>query len=372
MRPLHPKAAPALVLSLAAALSACQQSDQELPFGLDGEAGSSASIGANGGTVSVPPGFSMHFPAGSLPGTTQITAASRLTAFPSTAGIVVPGTAFDVGPAGTQLLSPAKVQISVPASLLDAGQDLRLAVGLLRPGGSVVTDVTSYDLANGILTAHLAEVGPVAAVVSLDAIPVQDLSSLPGLGGGSIAPPSPAPLPAGPAATSHAGVQFTAECSGDARNCFTSGIVQIWADQVVRNRLGDDMVLLNSSVSASLDFLAFNLAGRPTQVVGYIEIEGELRARINSVVSSRSIGDELILHTGPPGSGPTPTTITFSGNTLTLAETSEGPNEMLDFGVAGIGTGEQITLRLEGELEFTNASGPPSYGQIVAHVRLRR
>ncbi|MDH3227571.1 MAG: hypothetical protein OEM67_10860 [Thermoleophilia bacterium] len=372
MRQIRPRGAPALVCALAAALSACQQSDQELPFELDGGAGQTASIGTNGGLISVPPSFSMQFPAGSLAGATQITAATRLTAFPLTAGLVVPGTTFDVGPAGTQLLLPARVQIAVPASLLGAGQDLRLAVGLLRPGGSVVTDVTSYDAANGILTADLDEVGPVAAVIVLDAIPIQNLASIPGLGGGSIAPPSPAPQPAGPALSSHGGVEFTAFCAGDDRNCFTSGIVQIWADQVVRDRLGSDMVLLNTTVTASLDFLAFDLFGRPTQVVGYIDIDGDLRARINSVVSSRSLGEALVLHTGA-GSSPSPTTVTFNGNVVTLAETSEGPNEMLDFAVTGIGTGEQITLRLEGELEFTNASPqPPSYGQIVAHVRLRR
>jgi hypothetical protein len=168
-------------------------------------------------------------------------------------------------------------------------------------------------------------------------------------------------------------VEFVAECSGAERNCFTSGIVQLWVDDEVRERLGDEMVLVNTTVSASLDFLAFDLSGQPTEVLGFIEIEGELRARINSVVASRSVGDELVIHTGPAGFGPMPTAVTLSGNVATLAESSEGPNEMIVYGVTGIGTGEQITLRLEGELEFTNASPqPPSFGQIVAHVRLRR
>ncbi len=358
-----------MVCVLATTLAACQQSDQELPFEL--EAGQSASIGANGGVIGVPPNFSMQFPAGSLSGTTQVTAATRPTAFPSTAGLVVPGTAFDVGPAGTQLNAPARVQIAVPPSLLEAGQDLQLAVALLRPGGAIVTSVTSYDLGSGILTANVNEIGTVAAVVALDAVPVQNVSSLPSLNGGSVAPPAPQPV--GPAPTSHAGAQFTAECSGASgtRSCFSSGIVQLWADAVVQARLGSQMVLVNSSVNASLDFLSFNQLGLPSQVVGYIEIEGELRARINQVVSSRKLGSELVLFTGG-GASPSPTAVTFAGSVLTLAETSEGPNEMLDYGVAGIGTGEQVTLRLEGELEFANSSGPPSIGRIVAHVRLRR
>jgi hypothetical protein len=43
------------------------------------------------------------------------------------------------------------------------------------------------------------------------------------------------------------------------------------------------------------------------------------------------------------------------------------------YGVTGIGTGEQFTLRMEREIEFRNSGNQPSsYGRIVAHVRLRR
>jgi hypothetical protein len=370
---LRPRAAPTLAGTLVIALSGCQQTDQQLPFALDEGVGQTASIGINGGLISVPPNFSIQFLTGSLPGTTQVTAATRFTAFPSIAGVPIPGSTFDVGPAGMPLstTAPARVQIAVPAAILGAGDELRLAVALLRSGGAVVTGVTSYDIANGIVTADVYEVGPVAAVVSLDAIAVQDLAAIPALGGGSIAPPSLAAVPVG-AAQAPGDPVFSAECSGESRNCLTSGIVQLWVDPVVRERLGEQMVLLNTEVSGSIEFLDFDLSGRPTRITGYIEIEGELRARLNNVVAGRRVGQDLVIHTGS-GTTPSPTDVTFSGNVMTLAETSEGPNESMVYGVTGIGTGEQFTLRMEREIEFRNSGNQPSsYGRIVAHVRLRR
>src|SRR5689334_8516464 len=95
---MRPKAALALLVST---LAACQQSDQRLPFELDG-GGQTVSIGATGGQISVAPDFSIFFPSGSLASTVSVTAAKRLAAFPTDAGALVPISAYDVGPAGTQ------------------------------------------------------------------------------------------------------------------------------------------------------------------------------------------------------------------------------------------------------------------------------
>jgi hypothetical protein len=45
---------------------------------------------------------------------------------------------------------------------------------------------------------------------------------------------------------------------------------------------------------------------------------------------------------------------------------------VIGYSVTGVGTGQLLTLRLEGELEFTDDNGNPEIGIIVAHVRLRR
>jgi hypothetical protein len=356
------------------ALAACQQSDQKLPFELDG-GGQTVSIGATGGQISVPPDFAISFPAGSLASATNVTAAKRTAAFPDDAGELVPISAYDVGPAGTQLVAgtSAHVQIAVPPELLEAGDELSLALALLTPGGGIVTQVTSYDLNNGFLTADITQLGPVAAVVASDAIDVLDLDDLPALGGGSFAPPSPvsgvgalAPPPPPPPGT----VQFWAACSRSEQRCFSSGIVEIWVDDVIRDRLGRDIVLYDADVEGFFQFSAF-VAGRPTLAYGYLNLDGELRARLNSVVAGRRAGEEITMHTGS-GSSPSSTAVTFSGNTMTLAQTSEGPTSV-EFGVAGVGTGEQLTLQFEGDVEFSNPSPqPPSLGHIVVQVRLRR
>ena len=358
--------------ALLPALFACQQLDQELPFAPDDGAGRSASIGATGGLISVPPGFALEFPTGSLSGTTNVTAAKRVTSFPSTAGLVVPGTAYDVGPAGVGLNSavPARVQLSVPESLLGSGDDILLAVALLRQTGSVVTHVTSYDVSNGILTADVDSLGPLAVVVVQDAIPVGQLAAIPTLGGGSMSPPTPVAQPTGPSPAPAGTVVFSAQCSVEERQCLSSGIVQMWADDVVRARLGNDIVLVNTTVQADVEFSGF-VSNVPTQIYGYIAVDGDLRARLNSVVAGRSVGDNVALYTGP-GTSPAITGLTFVANQMILAQSSQGPDEDLDYLVAGIGTGEQLTIRLEGDLEFSNKSGPPTVGHIVADIRLRR
>jgi hypothetical protein len=367
MRTLHPFGA----LALVGALASCQQTDQQLPFELDG--GGQQTIGISGGLISIPPSFSLEFPAGSLAGNTNVTADHRLAAFPSTSGTVVPGFAYDIGPAGTQLSAPARVQIAVPPQLLATGQDLSLAVALITQGGSIVTQVTSYDLVNGFLTAYIDELGPVAAVVATDAIPVGDIDDIPNLGGGSIAPPSPASTPVGPAGSHVPGsVAFNASCSTSEQRCFSSGIVSIWVDDVVRNRLGADIVLFNTTVDATFEFYAFNLFSVPTQAYGWLTLDGELRTRLNSVIAGRRIGDEVEFFTGN-GTSPSGTAVTFSGNLMTLALTSEDDPEALEYSIAGVGTGEQLTVQFEGTINFSNPSPqPPDVGQVVVQVRLRR
>jgi len=367
------------VCALVTALFGCQQSDQALPFEIDPAQAQTVSVNAAGGIVSVPPNFSIEFFSGTLSGSQTVTAQQRLSAFPSDAGIVIPGSAFDVGPAGTALnpSAPARVQIGVPSALLAEGDELALTVALLRPDNSIVTDVTSYDVTNGILTADVYELGPVAAVVSSDAITVGSIADVPKLDGGAITPVSPMPTaPAAPSmAPTHAdGVQFTAECSPGERSCLTSGIAKLWVDDVVQERLGDELLLLNTTVEASIEFFSFRTA-LPDSAVGYLRIDGDLRARINEVIASRKIGDEVALYTGNGADAydPDATAISISGGELTLFDTSRDDDpQTLGFDISGVGTSDLLTVQISGYIDFENASGPPTRGNIVAQVRLRR
>lgn len=346
-----------------------------LPFEVDPAQAQTVSVNADGGIVSVPPDFSIEFFSGTLSGAQTVTAQQRLTAFPSDAGVVVPGTAYDVGPAGTALNpdAPARVQIAVSSALLGAGDELALTVALLEPDNSIVTDVTSYDLTNGILTADVYELGPVAAVIANDVITVGDLADVPPLDGGAITPVSPAPAAPAMAPTHVDGVQFSAECSPGERSCLTSGIARVWVDGVVRDRLGDDLVLLNTTVEASLEFFSFTTA-LPDSAVGYLRIEGDLRARINQVIASRKVGDEVAFYTGngTDAHNPDATAVSISGGNMTFEFTSEEDPQTIGFDISGVGTSDLLTIQIEGTIDFENADGSTTEGTIVAQVRLRR
>jgi hypothetical protein len=150
-----------LVAAASVMLAACQQVDQALPFDLAAGTGATVTLGPNGGTVSVPPSFSINFPAGSLPMSTTVDVAPRISGpFPGDAGASVPGSTFDVGPVGTMLSTPARVELAVDPALLDAGDEVRISIAVVRQGGSVATFDADYDLTNGIVSADIDELGP--------------------------------------------------------------------------------------------------------------------------------------------------------------------------------------------------------------------
>ena len=146
----------------------------------------------------MPPTVSLEFPAGALSGSTEISLTPRIVgAFPSDAGIPVTGTAFDVGPAGTTLGVPARLEVAVDSALLALGDEVRLSIAMLLPDGTLDTYGTTYDITNGILTAQIDRLGPIAVIVTADAIAL--LAGNPAaLTGGSF-PPPPAPSAGGAA-----------------------------------------------------------------------------------------------------------------------------------------------------------------------------
>ncbi len=372
MRRLSPQRRLLGAVALVATLSGCQQLDQALPFEIAEGEGAAVNVGVQGGTVSVPPSFSIDIPAGALGGSVTIEVTPRIDApFPADQGTPVPGTAFDIGPVGTMLATPARVELAVPPELLDAGEDVRLSLALVRDDDSVVTFQGTYDVTNGVLAADVDELGPVAAVVAIDAVAAVP-GDPPALGGGSMTPPPVVPV--GPAPSDHGGVEFSAACSPDARQCFSSGLIRLWADEVVRSRLGDQIYLLSPEVDAHLDFLAFDPFGVPTELVGSIRVDGQLRAKFNSTVSRRVIDDGV---TTGPSTDPAPTPLQVSGNLLIVSQTTTDDgsiefNEELEFAVTGIGTSEMLIIEVEAEIDFDNEDGSVTTGILTAHLRLRR
>ncbi len=371
MRKLYPIERLLSVAVLAVVVNGCQQADQTLPFELAEGEGATSTIGSSGGTISVPPAFSLEFPAGSLTGSVSVEVTPRISGpFPGDAGTAVPGSAYDVGPVGTMLVEPATIEIAVDPALLEAGDDVRLSVAVLRQDQSVATFPGTYDLTNGVLRAEIDELGPIAAVVSLDVIAVAT-GAPPALGGGSIPQPS-APAPSGAAPAPPGGIEFSASCAPDVRQCFSSGIIKIWADQTVQDRMGEELYLLVPEVDVHLDFLNF-VNGIPTEVQGTASVGGDLRARFNSAVTGYELDDAVT--TGPSAS-PVPTALQVAGSVMIFGQTTTTGggvefSEEVEFGVTGIGTTEMMTIRVESEVNFDNDDGTTTTGIVVAHIRLR-
>ncbi len=360
------------VAAAALLIAGCQQTDQQLPFELAEGEGATLSIGPSGGTLTVPPSFSLEFPTGSLPTSTSVSATPLISEpFPQDAGEPVPGTAFAVGPVGTALGEPARVEMAVDPKLLEVAEDILLSIAVQRATGEISTFESTYDVTNGILVAEVDELGPMAAVVSVDAIAMLT-EAPPTLLGGTFPPPAPTPTPSG-AAGAPGTLVFQAECSPAGRPCFTTGLIRLWADDVIVERMGDQIFLVNPAVRVLLDFITFDQSGFPTEVVGQIAIGGDLRARLNSTVTGYDLEEGV---TTGPGTPPTPTTVNVSGSVMTIGQTTSSSgvvkfDEDVAFSIVGIGTTQMMIAELDAEVEFENDDGTLTYGYITAHVRLR-
>lgn len=355
----------ALAVPAALLLVGCLQSDQKLPFELDEGASVSRSIGATGGVLSLASGVALVIPAGALRNPTQITLTPRLdAAFPGDAGRIIPGTVFDVAPADLVLLVPARVTLRLPTRNVPSSDAVRLGVARASGGRSNLVASGSYDATSGLLTASLSALGPVAAVVADDAIPL-GTGKPPTLGGGSFGSG-----PSGAPALADAGMQrFEASCRPEARRCFSSGLVQLWASSELLNRLGGNLVILSPRLEADLSFGSLGAGGLPGEAVGRLSIRGTLRVQLGQGVSSYEVDETFRTGAGSPT--PAVTTVRVVGNRLILARTSDGNDRTMEYSLQAIGTGRLLTLRVEEEVELENDDGSKTKGTVIVFVRLR-
>ncbi len=368
----RPTAAPhlALVPTLVACvgLSGCLQSDQALPFELEEGATASRTIGPLGGTISLSSGVAIVFPVGALKTGTQITLTPRLdAAFPGDAGPIIPGTVFDVAPAGLQLAVPAQVSLRLPVKNLPAADAVRLGVATASAGRANLVASGSYDGTSGLLTASLGTLGPVAAVLSNDAIPV-GTGLPPTLGGGTFWGGA-APVGVWGPLLADAGQRFEASCRPEARRCFSSGMVQVWASEELLDRLGGTLVILSPRLEADLVFSSMDAHGFPTQALGSLSLKGTLRAQLGGGVSSYEVDESF--RTGTGSAAPLATGVRFANNRMILARTSDGNDRTMEYGLGPIGTGRLLTLRVEEEVEMENDDGSTTKGTVILFARLR-
>lgn len=369
------------VLCLALVLGACLQSDQRLPFEVEEGTAVSRTVGPAGAVLSLAAGISVVIPPGALTTSTTVTLTPRLdAAFPGDAGRVVPGTVFDVAPAGLTLLHPARVTLRLPARALQEGESVRVGVARAAAGRSQVIAEGSYDATAGLLTASTTTLGPLAAVVADDAIPM-GTGTPPTLGGGSFATGAGGVAPAGVGADGEAGPvgphaasaaqAFAATCRPEARRCFSSGLVQVWASPSLTERLGGELVLLSPRLEADVSFGEVGPDGFPTEAVGRVSMRGTLRARLGQTVTSYDVDESFRTGPGAASSAPVITRVRVSGNRMTLERTTDKDDRVMEYGLMPMGTGRQLTLRVEQEVDLENEDGSTTRGTVILHVRLR-
>lgn len=367
-RTLHP----ALAIALALWSAACLQSDQKLPFELDEGASATGSIGPAGGTVSLASGVAVTIPAGALTVATQITLTPRLDAsFPGDAGRVIPGTVFDLAPEGLALLQPARVALRIPGQDVSADQQILLGVAQTAAGRSDLLASGSYDATARLLTAELTTLGPVAAVLADDAIPVGG-GTPPTLGGGvfssgasGVSAPQGSDAPAPVDALTQ---RFVSVCRPEARRCFSSGLLQVWASPELLDRLGGNLAILAPRLAADLTFGRIGATGVPAEALGRLSIRGTLRVQLGRGVSSYEIDETF--NTGT-SAVPSTTSMRIQGNRLVLDRTTDGSNRTMEYELKAVGTGRMLTIRAEEEVELENDDGSTTTGTVIIHVRLR-
>lgn len=351
-------------------VAACLQPDQELPFELGEGTTATRTIGPNGGTVSLPSGVAVTIPPGALSVPTSITLTPRLdAAFPADAGRVVPGTAYDVGPSGVALRAAARLAIRLPAAGLPSEDALRLGAAYVAQGRAHLLGTGSYDATSRLLTASLPSLGPVAAVVSDDAVPVGTGTPPPLDGGSFAAGTSGAAALTGGTGGAEAMQPFSADCRPEGRRCFESGIVTMWASPELRQRLGGDMVLLAPRVRAEISFGGLDVNGHPTVALGALSVRGTLRVQLGRAVSSYEIDETF--HTGTEALTAGTTSVRVQGNRIVLSRTSDGNDRVLEYTLTRIGTGRLLILRVEEDVELENDDGSKTTGRMILESRLR-
>ena len=349
--------------------AACMQLEQSLPFEADESAVSEQLVTPlEGGTVSLPSGLAITIPPGAVSSSVQVRASRLITRpFPAGEGTVIPGTAYEILPAGLALDAAARVEIRVQASDVAAEDRIRLGIGLETALGPTLLSGGSFDATSGILSGYVTELGAVAALLATDALGV-DPGTPPTLEGGSFgttAGGAPPPTTVGALET----LRFGSTCAPTGRRCFNSGLLKAWISPELRERLGSNIQILGSTVVADMEFSGFDLNGQPTTAVGTFQLIGTLRARVGQSVNSYDIDRRV--RTGF-GAEPTPTPVSVSGSTLIFAETSDGPGEEIEYSVHRIGTGQMLTVRMEDEVTLDNADGTTTTGTVIIHLRLRR
>ena len=357
------------LLLIAVLVTGCDQVSQELPFDVDLDAPVAKTIGPEGGFISSPQGISIEFSQGSLTSSTQVQIIHQgdATLFPgSVDGEILSETVFQVQPMQA-LNAPANLNLRVLDRTLTLEEILRVGFATEGPEGPVMVEDVTYDLVSNVVRGPIENLGYVAVRVAEDVLTVGD-GTPPTLGGGNFGGET------GSTQTSLATVsgstqRYLVNCgpTGNVPRCLGSDAIKMWASNEVGDRFGTQLVLVGPEIVGDLTFSDF-VDGNPTTVNGWIEVSGMMRVKIGQTVASYKIDQSL---TTGEGSTASPSSMSVAFNQLTVAVTSEGSNEVMEYEIGRQGTGQQLIVQVEEDIELENEDGSITNGKVIIHLRMR-
>jgi hypothetical protein len=250
----------AAALAGCAALGACDQASQTLPFDNNADQPVTRTVPAEGGTVSSGAGASVQIPAGALPSGATIT----LTPIPASAsesGGAAASYAFKLTPDGLSLAKPASVDLAVDRSSPNAWL---ASVVVTSASGVAEVGTGSVDLTSGIAHGDISALGTVTAT-----IPEPGAVLRAGILSSATANLSPAPRPDAAAAVLTPTKALRGDCGAARARCST---LTVEVSQNLRD-LVDTLAVVYPRVSGEL-----RITG--TTAAGQLSLDAPLRARV--------------------------------------------------------------------------------------------
>jgi hypothetical protein len=307
-----------------AALSACEQTEQTLPFDTSTDPVSRA-IPASGGVVSTAAGASFMLPAGSVPGGTTVTVTVTPNPAAGAAGAPAAPHSFSIAAGGVSLARPIDAEFRFARQ--DAQAWLASAV-VVTPQGTVEMGEADVDIAAGILRAKLPAFGTVTPV-----FPAQ--GAVVAVGQIAAAGTSVAEAPAAVGSASLLTRGLRGECGTPQRRCTDLQV------SISRN-----LFQYASAVSAVFPIVSGQIDFAGTGASGSLALTSPLRLRLHSGAAAVTIPVRVsFTPTAQTVVAETPGTITLS-NVRVRVESSQGTTEeTMPLTVTYTGTAARLTIQ---------------------------
>ena len=337
-----------LLLAGTTLLGACEQTDQELPFGT-GTQKVTRPVSSTGVTISSSSGASVQIPAGALPEGTPVTLTPAAAPSQTPSGTSAGTHVFHLEPAGAALATPATADLSIQKGHASAWL---ASLVLTTPSGTVESGDAGVDLANGIVRGEIRTLGTLSAVFPEAAavIRARPLSEI---------PPSLAP--------DNSAGQVSVPTRSLRVQCGEAG-----------NRCSELLVGVSSNLLSMVDTAAVvfpRLSGEIRieggKATGAITLVAPVRVRLGSRTSAVTIPGQITAEpTAATGVTETQGKVTLT-NVRVRGKSGAETGETLVTLTVGY-SGSKATIRLEHSLEATLSAGKRETVTVAGQIPLVR